>query len=440
MKKLLSGFAVVALLLPAAVSAATAEELTAQIQALLQQVTALQAQVGGSAATTGGSTSSVTPSAIQCPLISRNLKKGMSGADVTRLQQFLALDPAIYPEAQVTGYYGGLTEAAVKRFQCKNTLVCDGTPESTGYGVTGPRTAALLALQCASTVGSGSNVGGFIKVTPTAGNAPLAVAIEATVNTTKSCTGATYEIIFGDNTPSGTVTVPANSCGELRQLFNHTYTGGGVYTITLRSGVHQTTATVNVGRSSGSSGTNSSTFSRSPASGSSPLLVTFTGSLNTSGTCYTGQYVIQFGDGQSATVLVPSCTPSNYSVNHVYESGGNFIASLYRGSEQVATLPVTISGSSSGSTGGGAFSVTAGTSGDPFTVTAQFSLGSSCARYELDWGDGTAKSLQSEGTCSSGATTKQLNHIYQNGGAYTITLKRGASLTSTDTIGVTIVQ
>lgn len=442
MKKILSGVTLCALMAPIMVSAATAEELTAQIQALLLQVTALQQQVGGSPSvpatpgvpgTTGG-----TSSAVQCPLISRNLKKGMTGADVTRLQQFLALDPSIYPEAQVTGYYGALTEAAVKRFQCKNTLVCDGTPESTGYGVTGPRTAALLALQCAASVGSGSNVGGFIKVTPTAGNAPLAVSIEATVNTTKSCTGATYEIIYGDNTPSGTITVPANSCGELRQLFTHTYTGGGTYTIVLRSGVHQTTATVTVSGGS-SAAPSSSTFTRSPASGASPLPVVFSGTLNAGGACYTGQYSIQFGDGQNAVVQVPTCSPSSYTINHTYETSGNFIAGFYRGSEQIASLPVSVGGTS-GSQGGGAFSITAGTSGDPFTVTAQFALSSSCGRYDLDWGDGTVKSVQSEGTCSAGAITKELNHTYQSGGVYTVTLKRGSNLSSTDTVGVTIVQ
>ena len=430
-KKLLTGCAVAALLLPVAVSAVTVEELTAQIQALLLQVTALQQQVGTPGA------APVSAGAVQCPYISRDLKKGMSGADVSRLQRFLALDPLIYPEAKVTGYYGDLTEAAVKRFQCKYKIVCDGSPATNGYGVTGPRTGALLALQCPDVLNATASVGGFIKVTPTAGSAPLVVSIEATVNTTKSCTGATYEIIFGDNTSSSFITVPSNSCGEMRQLFSHTYTGGGTYTITLRSGVHQTTATVTVG---GGTTPSSSIFSRTPSSGAAPLTVTFSGTLNNGGTCYSGQYVIQFGDGDTTTVVVPSCSPSTYSVNHIYRNGGNFIAGLYRGSEQVATLPVSASGGGSGSTGGGAFSVMAGAGGDPFTVTAQFELSASCGRYDLDWGDSTTHAIQSEGTCSSGGVTKQINHTYQNGGYYTITLKRSATLSSTDTIGLTIVQ
>lgn len=331
-------------LIPVGASALTAEELTAQIEALLKEVQALQVQANSG---TAQSTGAVSASGVQCPLISRNLKKGMSGADVTRLQQFLALDPSVYPEAQVTGYYGALTEAAIKRFQCKNKLVCDGTPETTGYGVTGPRTAALLALQCPDVLG-GSTVSGFLKITPSAGAAPLTVNIEAILNSVKSCAATNYEIVYGDNSPSAFVSVPANTCAEMRQNFTHTYAGGGVYTVILRSGAHQVTGTVTVSGSSGGSG-----------------------------------------------------TPT-------------------------------------GSTGGGSFSVTAGANGDPFAVTAAFGLSSSCARYELDWGDGSAFSSQAEGSCAVSGVTKQVSHTYQQGGSYTITLRRGAQLSSTDRIGVVI--
>ena len=127
MRRLLSAVVVAALLVPVAASAVTVEELTAQIQALLQQVTALQQQVSTTQPVGG-----VTPS-VQCPYISRDLKPGMSGDDVARLQQFLALDPTIYPEAKVTGYYGPLTEAAVRRFQCKNKIACSAIGSKTIY-------------------------------------------------------------------------------------------------------------------------------------------------------------------------------------------------------------------------------------------------------------------------------------------------------------------
>ena len=50
---------------------------------------------------------------------STNLRRGLSGKEVTRLQEFLKTMPDVYPEGMVTGYFGVLTERAVKRFQSK---------------------------------------------------------------------------------------------------------------------------------------------------------------------------------------------------------------------------------------------------------------------------------------------------------------------------------
>jgi|SRR4030042_40585 len=47
----------------------------------------------------------------------KELKKGMTGDDVQLLQEFLATDPEIYPEGLTTGYFGNLTEKAIKKFQ-----------------------------------------------------------------------------------------------------------------------------------------------------------------------------------------------------------------------------------------------------------------------------------------------------------------------------------
>ena len=49
----------------------------------------------------------------------KTLEPGMEDAEVFNLQKVLSLDPSIYPEGQITGYYGKLTEAAVMRFQKK---------------------------------------------------------------------------------------------------------------------------------------------------------------------------------------------------------------------------------------------------------------------------------------------------------------------------------
>ncbi len=68
--------------------------------------------------------------------LNRTLKKGVRGEDVEILQTLLALDPVIYPEAMVTGYFGSLTEKALIKFQNKYGLK--------GDGVAGPMTREAL--------------------------------------------------------------------------------------------------------------------------------------------------------------------------------------------------------------------------------------------------------------------------------------------------------
>src|SRR3989344_2338278 len=46
--------------------------------------------------------------------LTQPLYRGVRGEEVVSLQRFLANQPGLYPEAQVTGYFGPATEAAVK--------------------------------------------------------------------------------------------------------------------------------------------------------------------------------------------------------------------------------------------------------------------------------------------------------------------------------------
>ncbi len=66
----------------------------------------------------------------------RNLKSGMSGDDVKTLQELLATDSDVYPEGLITGYYGKLTEKAVKKLQNKFCL--------DRVGSVGPKTLAKI--------------------------------------------------------------------------------------------------------------------------------------------------------------------------------------------------------------------------------------------------------------------------------------------------------
>jgi len=62
-----------------------------------------------------------------CSVFSGDLYYGMTSSEVKCLQQFLAnLGQGIYPEGLVTGYFGPLTQAAVKRYQALQGIITTG--------------------------------------------------------------------------------------------------------------------------------------------------------------------------------------------------------------------------------------------------------------------------------------------------------------------------
>ena len=216
-------------LLPGLASADQLSDLQAQILLLSQQLAQLQQQQASG--TTSGS----------CVTITVPIGPGSTGSNVTVLQQFLAKDRNMYPEGQVTGYYGTLTTTAVQRFQAKYNIVSSGSPSTTGYGRVGPKTMNVINSMC----GAASNdVGAFMQVSPTSGDVPLNVTIQATVNTTGSCAAATYKLDYGDGSTPNTIQVPAGTCQPLQQTYLHTYAPAALYQIKLSSGIHSSQAEV----------------------------------------------------------------------------------------------------------------------------------------------------------------------------------------------------
>lgn len=69
------------------------------------------------------------------------LKLRSKGPEVTALQQLLSTMPGIYPEGQVTGFYGSATRKAVQRFQTQYGIVAQN---SSGFGIVGPATRKQL--------------------------------------------------------------------------------------------------------------------------------------------------------------------------------------------------------------------------------------------------------------------------------------------------------
>ena len=72
-----------------------------------------------------------------------NLNKGQTNNETLKLQKLLRT-LNLFKHPWDTGYYGTVTETAVKAFQCKYNIVCEGTPTTTGYGIVGPKTREQL--------------------------------------------------------------------------------------------------------------------------------------------------------------------------------------------------------------------------------------------------------------------------------------------------------
>ncbi len=121
-------------------------ELQAELEKTLAFVASLTAQANADKATqVAASIAAVRPVAAKDKTsktaFSRTLKKGVSGADVKRLQEILAKDTTVYPEGEASGYFGPATLRAVQKFQEKYTISVKG---KSGYGQVGPATAKKL--------------------------------------------------------------------------------------------------------------------------------------------------------------------------------------------------------------------------------------------------------------------------------------------------------
>jgi hypothetical protein len=125
------------------------QELKNEVKRLLTIVEALKTKL----LETSRNPISVMPTASSnpvqsCPMVNGRLAFGDRGNGVVALQSYLAKDASLYPEGDVTGYFGLATERAVRRFQKGHGIVSSGSAETTGYGVVGPMTREALANAC----------------------------------------------------------------------------------------------------------------------------------------------------------------------------------------------------------------------------------------------------------------------------------------------------
>lgn len=92
----------------------------------------------------------------------RSMSVGMSGSDVVALQNALIAQGDL-SQGSNTGYFGSLTLAAVKKFQCAQHIVCSGS----SFGLAGPKTQAALGLGGAPAPAQGGTLGGSLTAAAT---------------------------------------------------------------------------------------------------------------------------------------------------------------------------------------------------------------------------------------------------------------------------------
>lgn len=134
------------------------KQLQTQIQSLQSQIADLQIEV----------------QTVKIELkFSRALAQGATGDDVKKLQEFLKNFTGSYPNGLITGYYGPLTQVAVKKFQEQNGI------ES--VGMVGPKTqeklnvlvAAIPATPATPSSGTGIPATSATSATPAISTTPI---------------------------------------------------------------------------------------------------------------------------------------------------------------------------------------------------------------------------------------------------------------------------
>lgn len=171
--------AILFLVIPTFSHAATIAELQSQLQVLMAQLATLQTQTKTPIAPQSG--------AVSCPNLTRNLFRGSRGSDAAQLQQFLISQNHLASDS-TTGFFGAMTEAAVKQFQCKKMNICSGSPNTNGYGAVGPRTRAAMASACMASITPTVPITSVAPTTSVVPTNPTVPIMPTTPPTSTSCT------------------------------------------------------------------------------------------------------------------------------------------------------------------------------------------------------------------------------------------------------------
>lgn len=98
------------------------------------------------AVTSVSSVQAVSAVGTMTKLFPSTMIKGMTSDAIKDLQNVLKSDPSVYPEGLVTGYYGNLTEQAIKRLQKKYNISVTGIVDDATQSIIFPPKTELKIL------------------------------------------------------------------------------------------------------------------------------------------------------------------------------------------------------------------------------------------------------------------------------------------------------
>ncbi len=217
--------------LPQLSHALTLDEIKEKLLGILQRTSAIKLEIEKAASVGSSGTHSVLP----CLSLGRNVRAGMEGEDVMRLQELL-IKAGLLGKGKATGYYGPLTEAAVKKWQASQGIVSSGTPATTGYGVVGPKTRVALLTVCKNQViVSRAHM-------PTCPAEPQSLPSDSCAGTWEKGRDAAgcftgYQCVSATTTPPVEITIPPPppSIEILQPVGSTVVTGGNSLTISWQS-------------------------------------------------------------------------------------------------------------------------------------------------------------------------------------------------------------
>lgn len=237
----------------------------------------------------------------------------------------------------------------------------------------------------------------------TSGAVPMPVIF---ADTSVHASGATYLWNFGDGTTS-----------SVAGSVSHTYQSAGSYTTVLTvTSISGTSTTSHTVRAFAAPVAN---FTRTPATGTTPLTVAFTDNSTNTPT----SWLWDFGDGVTSALQNPT---------HMYTTVGTFTTTLVvtnAAGSNTTSQPTTVSAPVLITTPVASFTRSPLSGATPLTVTFTDTSANTPTTWLWNFGDGTT------------ATTQNTSHTYTTAGTYTATLtatNSAGSHSTSQNISVTI--